>query len=240
MPTRALPPGMHGEAIACFLEQDYAGPKELVVYNNDPALTLVYDHPEVKVINEPRNGRTLGQLFNATIAACRYDLLACWEDDDIRLPAHLSRMFAALGDADAVRPKHYWYLEKNVIKEWSGNGPAHSGWLLRRAALAAAGGYPADKSTDCVHLVWAALEKAATVRTWDCQPAETTFLYRWAGSSVHLSGFGVGDSVMDSADALSLYLQDRGLAVKGAYQIEPALSCDFSQLVTTYIKEKSL
>jgi hypothetical protein len=230
---------MHGEAIACFLAQDYPGPKQLVVYNNDPALELVFNHPEVLVINQPRDGRTLGQLFNATIALCRHDLLACWEDDDIRLPNHLSLMFRALGDADAVRSARYWYLERNQIREWSGNGPAHSGWLLHRAALAAAGGYPDATSLDCDHLVWAALEETGRPRTWACTPAETTLLYRWDSNSIHLSGFGSEAGVMDTAAEFTAAMQAKGHLVSGRCEIEPALACDYSQLVANYIKEHS-
>jgi hypothetical protein len=237
MPTRALPPGMHDEAVACFLAQDYPGPKELVVYSNDPGLVLSFAHPEVRVVNEDRAGRSLGALFNATIALCQYPLLACWEDDDIRLPGHLSAMWAALGEFDAVRPTNFWHLEQNAIKEWYGGGPVHSAWLLRRAALAAAGGYPVARSTDCDQYVWAALEKAGPVRAWECRPDETTLLYRWDSGSVHLSGFGIGDSVMDSAGQLSAHGQLSGAFASGQVTLAPALKTDYAAMVRDYCNE---
>jgi hypothetical protein len=236
MPTRALPPGMHDEAVACFLAQDYPGPKELVVYNNDPGLVLSFSHPEVRVVNEDRAGRSLGQLFNATIALCKHPLLACWEDDDIRLPGHLSAMWAALGEFDAVRPSRYWYLERNEIKDWSGNGPAHSGWLLRRSALAAVGGYP-DSSVNNDYTLWQTMNANGLFRSWDCRPDETTFLYRWDSGSCHLSGFGIEGPVMDQAESLSGHGQLSGWFASGQVTLAPALKTDYAAMVRDYCNE---
>jgi hypothetical protein len=39
------------EAIHSFLQQDYAGPKEMIVLNDYADQILAFDHPEVQVIN---------------------------------------------------------------------------------------------------------------------------------------------------------------------------------------------
>ena len=39
------------ESIYSFLIQNYAGPKEMIIINDYPLQTLVFDHPEVKIIN---------------------------------------------------------------------------------------------------------------------------------------------------------------------------------------------
>jgi len=54
-------PRMLEEAIHSFLQQDYAGPKEMIVLNDYADQTLDLDHPEVQVINVPRRCRTLGE-----------------------------------------------------------------------------------------------------------------------------------------------------------------------------------
>ena len=39
------------EAIFSFLTQDYQGEKELVILNDLADQTLIFDHPDVKIIN---------------------------------------------------------------------------------------------------------------------------------------------------------------------------------------------
>ena len=39
------------EAVHSFLIQEYNGPKELIIVNDYPLQTLIFNHPEVKVIN---------------------------------------------------------------------------------------------------------------------------------------------------------------------------------------------
>lgn len=90
------------EAIQSFLQQDYAGPREMIVLNDYADQTLAFDHPEVQVINLPRRFRTLGEKLNAAVALASHDLLFVWDDDDIYLP-HRLRDVSTRG-ADGFRP----------------------------------------------------------------------------------------------------------------------------------------
>ncbi len=55
------------EAIESFLQQDYSGHKELIVLNDYAEQTLIFDHPEVRVINLPRRCRTVGEKMISII-----------------------------------------------------------------------------------------------------------------------------------------------------------------------------
>lgn len=101
------------EAIESFHRQDYEGEKELVVVNNHPDQTLVYDHPQVVVVNVPRKIATLGDARNFMASIARGDVLALWDDDDIHLPWKLRVAQAYLSDGvDYYRPYGCWWWEK--------------------------------------------------------------------------------------------------------------------------------
>jgi hypothetical protein len=78
------------EAIFSFLQQDYRGQKELIVINDNPAQTLVFDHPEVKIFNLPWQFRSETEKRNAAVAFCSHGLIFVWDVEDIYLPHRLS------------------------------------------------------------------------------------------------------------------------------------------------------
>jgi glycosyltransferase involved in cell wall biosynthesis len=94
-------PGLLERAVAAILGQDYPGRVECVV---------VYDHVDVRELNVPvgpnralkliNNGRTQGLPGgrNSGVDAATGELLAFCDDDDIWLPAKLSRQVERLAD----------------------------------------------------------------------------------------------------------------------------------------------
>jgi hypothetical protein len=78
------------EAIYSFLQQKYAGVKELVVLNDNHRHQLEYSHPEVKVFNFPTTFRSSVHGWNAAVALSTHDLLFMWDVADIHLPHRLS------------------------------------------------------------------------------------------------------------------------------------------------------
>lgn len=236
MPTRSLPKGMHDEAVACFLMQDWPGPKELIVYNNDPTIELSCNHPQVKVINEDRNGRSLQELFDVAISHCQYDVLAVWEDDDIRLPNHLSLMYRKMIElgGEAIRPRKYWYLEANEVKEWSGNGPAQSAWVLTKDIVRRVGGYPKTFG-NWDYALWELFDKHGKAVVFENTPEETTFMYRWCSDSIHLSGYGLNPKGLDLVAEDQVQYQSSGHHVFGKYEIIPNLKANYSGMARDFI-----
>ncbi|HEY0602798.1 MAG TPA: hypothetical protein VGD58_07800 [Herpetosiphonaceae bacterium] len=57
-------PELLEEAVYSFLQQEYPGLKELIVLNDYAEQTLMFDHPEVRVINLPWRFRTVGEKRN--------------------------------------------------------------------------------------------------------------------------------------------------------------------------------
>lgn len=79
-------PELLEEAIESFLRQDYPGKKEMVILNDLETQKLIFDHPEIKIINLNARIIPLGKKFNETVKLCTGDILFPWDDDDIYFP----------------------------------------------------------------------------------------------------------------------------------------------------------
>ncbi len=78
------------EAIFSFLQQDYAGLKELIILNDNPAQTLVFDHPEVRIMNLDQPIEFRRKKWTTAVAACAHELIFAWNASDISLPQRIS------------------------------------------------------------------------------------------------------------------------------------------------------
>lgn len=78
------------EAIYSFLNQDYDGEKELVILNDLVDQTLIFDHPQVKIINSKQRIYPLGKKLNECLSYCSGEYIFVWDDDDIYFPWKIS------------------------------------------------------------------------------------------------------------------------------------------------------
>jgi hypothetical protein len=110
------------EAIESFLRQDYPGPKELIILNDYERQTLIFDHPEVRVINGPTRFHSVGEKYKAAAALAAHDLIVVWHDDDIYLSHRLSYTVAHLDPTKT-------FFKADKAWSWSQNRtePARSG-----------------------------------------------------------------------------------------------------------------
>jgi len=130
------------EAIHAFLEQDYPGPKELLVLNDDPRQTLVYDHPEVQIVNLPGRFHSLAEAYKAAVGLAAYDLLFVWPDDAISLPHRLSFSVAHFGGREALfKADKTWLWNAGELSGPEPEAP-HGGGCWRRDGFVRLHGYP--------------------------------------------------------------------------------------------------
>ncbi|MCB0195868.1 MAG: glycosyltransferase [Anaerolineae bacterium] len=229
------------EAIYSFLQQDYPGPKELMVLNDYAEQTLTFDHPEVRVINLPQRLRTVGEKRNMAVALALYDLLFVWDDDDIYLPHRLTFSVQQFETQKGFfKPAAAWV--------WNGgrlSGPAHnrfhSGSCWSRKLFDSVRGYAPEGSCDDK-----VFEDRLQQRFPDAigssaiKPEDIYYIYRWGGTGAyHFSGFGpsksgdnlgyheVGEFVRQRAG--------RGEIPLGRIPLQPHWRIDYQQLVSNYI-----
>jgi len=144
MPTYARFPN-HGslveESVESFLKQDYKN-KELIILNDCPGQKLIFEHPQVSVINTNRRLRSLGEKYNVMASLASGDILCPWEDDDINLPWRISLSVKSLekNKIDYWRPIEHWISRKNKPVQ-SRNNSINSQCIYTRHAFNEAKGY---------------------------------------------------------------------------------------------------
>jgi hypothetical protein len=238
--TFARPRRVVEEAVYSFLNQDYAGDKELLLLNDFDRQTLVFDHPQVTVINVPSRFHTVGEKRNAAAALCRHDLLAVWDDDDIYLPHRLS-FSVSMYEAGKrfFKPSKAFILNKGAI-----HGPQtrlfHAGSMWHRSLFDEVGGYThmgsgqdRDLEAKFAKVIGAAKDYTAI------QPSEIYYLYRWSETqSYHLSRFGrdgPGKSGNDLVREYALGQLERGGIESGEIVLRPHWCANYSQLIHDYV-----
>jgi hypothetical protein len=228
------------EAVYSFLNQDYPGAKELLILNDFTRQTIVFDHPQVSVVNAPTRFGTVGEKRNAAAALCRYVLIAVWDDDDIYLPHRLS---FSLSKYDPTRrffkPTLAFVLSKGVLR-----GPCpnrfHSSSMWHRSLLDEVGGYAPMGSGEDADIEARFKAVVGPEMTYGLiEPGEIYYIYRWSGTeSYHLSGFGRDGAGQSGNDKVMEYVRlqfERGAIRSGEIVLEPQWSIDYSQLVKDYI-----
>lgn len=235
-------PQLLEEAIESFLRQDYNGPKELVILNDRSDQMLVFDHPEVRIINVFGRFRTVGEKRNACAALCKHDLLFVWDDDDIYLPWRLSISVCRL---DATRgfykSSRAWVLNDDKLSGPATNG-FHSGSCFCRTLFDKVKGYPHIGSGQDWGIEHAFDELVSPPKDdRSLKEEDLYYIYRWEGTgSYHLSGFGrdEGQSVAGNekvADFVDRELKC-GRMLTGTINISPHWRKDYEALIASALR----
>jgi len=234
-------PHLLEEAIHSFLLQDYAGRKELLVLNDYAGQTLIYDHPEVQVINCPQRFRTVGEKMNVAVALAAHDLLFVWDDDDIYL-SHRLRFSVERFDRQKgfFKPEHAWLWKQGVLSGPHGN-LFHVGSCWSRQLFDSVRGYPAEGTGyDLIFEERLAKHFRGTTKPYKIKPEEIYYIYRWGGTgSYHMSGFGHykpgGNVGHDKVAAFVQQRASRGEIRQGNIPLHPHWNTDYRQLVSSYL-----
>jgi glycosyltransferase involved in cell wall biosynthesis len=229
-------PELLEEAIQSFLLQEYPGEKELIVLNDFDQQRLVFEHPDVHVLNLPRRFRTVGEKANAAVALAAHDLLFVWDDDDVYLPNRLTFSVERFDPQKGFfKPARAWFWNDGQL-----GGPEanvfHSGSCWSRDLFSSVRGYAAmDNGYDQdIEARFAAARPGSTV-PYDIRPEEISYLYRWGGTrSYHVSGFARGDYHRAVADFVSEQVR-LGQLGTGPIVLAPRWRTDYAALVREYL-----
>lgn len=229
------------EAVESFLRQDYPGRKELIILNDYAGQTLVFDHPEVRVINLPMRFHSVGETYKAAVALATHDLIFVWHDDDIYLPHRLSYTVAQLEpETGFFKADKAWFWNNGKLSAPDGN-LLHSGNLLhggscwRRSFLNELQGYPHisagyDRAVERL----AKLENPMAIAVQPIKPADVYYLYRGDGTgSYHLSAMeteGAGRQDDQSIVAYVAQQADHHAIPQGEVTLQPRWKRDYVAL----------
>jgi hypothetical protein len=216
--------GTHGrcsvasEAVACFLQQSVAAEATLLIYNQHP-VPLHFEHPRVRIVNEtplPTPLRFIRRRM-LELADPAADLIHWWDDDDLYLPWHLQDCLDNIGDHPAWKPQSSWtsfgnvefYLESNRFE---------GSWVFRADYAKAA---PVDTHpTYTDHPVFLQAQEAGLLGTTELA-ALTSYIYRWATETQHVSSYGGdGSAPVQRAHILLWRIRSQDAPPRG--RLEPA------------------
>lgn len=225
------------ESLYSFLQQDYSSPKELIIVNDYPLQTLVFDHPEVKIVNLDKTFNTIGEKENFATELCNGDVICQWDDDDVALPNHLSNVAEQF--TDDVNILHWktgvYYNEPNITEVgWIGN----SGIVFRKSAWKAVGGHPVENAGYDMTFVQT-LHKHGGMKIAEMPEEKASWFYMWAGRGYHMSG--QGHDVPGKANVIqrhSLHIENLrsvGKIPTGDVVLKPHWNKDYTQLLKDFL-----
>lgn len=176
------------EAVESFHRQAYPN-KELIIFNNYPSMDIVYDHPEVRVINYKKDIYSIGACRNEGNKYARGEYICTWDDDDISLPHRLEVQLQGLlyyanrggTEFGAASIINAWYSEANVIvkhiEKFMSSSLIQTQYVLKNT-------YPPVDSDD-QYMYYKMIHEGNMVYINSPEPQ---YIYRWATDTYHVSG----------------------------------------------------
>ena len=174
------------EATHSFLRQDYPGEKQLIVLNDTEGLSLVYDHPEVQIVNVPRRFHSAAEKSKAAVGLASHDLIFPWPEDDVCLPHRLSFTVAHLApEAVLFKTDKVWLWNGEELSGPEPEAP-HGGSCFRRETFVKVHGYPhTETDYDGGFEALCAGEGPAAVHLQTVEPAEVYSIHRGEALNGH-------------------------------------------------------
>lgn len=219
------------EAIESFHRQNYPGEKELIICNDFIDQELVYNHPDVKVINLKERAPNLGSKRNTAYSYATGDVFLTWGDDDVHLPGRITRMVNAMKEHNSEfvfeGPYYILYGGKLSFEKGKTSG-AH---IITKDLFYKAGKIPEINSGED-QAFNAVVKKYLNITTPlpICNSAPQ-FLYRFSTGRAHISQYG--QDKKNKKSGYDLFIEQarqyikQGKEPNGVYVLKPNWSKDW-------------
>ena len=171
------------EAVYSFCKQEHDD-KELIIVNDCPEQTLIFRHPQVKILNVGKRFPTLGEKLNFAIANSDGKYICPWEDDDISLPNRLSLSLEHIEGRAYWKPNNILYCESGKTPIVDGKGVMHHASIFLRSPRPPYQ-HVSGNQDQLLDADLRALDNSPMV---EIENGEIFYLYRWGVSPYHLSG----------------------------------------------------
>ena len=231
------------ESIESFLKQDYPADKcELIIVNDYPLQTLVFDHPQVKIINLDKTFDIIGEKENYATELCQGDIICQWDDDDVALPHHLQNVAKYM--TEEVNILHW---ETGVLCHvtgieqvgWIGN----SGIVFRKSAWKAIGGHPLENAGYDMTFIERLHANGGKLFV-EMPKEDASWFYMWGGRGYHMSGQGHdkegSPSVIVRHGAYIETLKRQGKIPTGKVLLSPNWKHDYVQMLKDFLNGKKV
>lgn len=224
-------PQLLGEAIKCFIDQDYPN-KEIIVLNDQEGVELYIDScpDNIKIVNHPTRFNSLGEKRNYLKSLGNGDYFCIWDDDDLYLNHRISMSVRLMiendGKYDIVKPKFAYMSTSNKDYQIVQN-LFHSHSCITKDYMLKMD-YPNISVGEDM-----AFESGARIGSFDVDPF---YIYRWGSPSGinihHLSG--IADEKKSWERSLTYYSNKNGRIV-----ISPKYYCDYWSEISDFRSKKN-
>jgi glycosyltransferase involved in cell wall biosynthesis len=229
------------EALYSFINQEYDGPKELVIVNDYPKQKLYFDYPDVKIINLDSTFDYIGDKDNFAVSQCSHDIVAVWDDDDIALPNHLQNI-----NKFFVEGSELLHWQKAVLLDFKKitalTSTGNSGIVFSKKIFNELGGYPKENAGhDMTFVLKIKYRPNAKVVLASPPDNEISWFYCWGGRSYHMSGLGADtpdrpNVIQRHAEHIeSLRLQN--LIPTGDIYLQPKWKQNYKELLQNFVSK---
>jgi len=224
------------EAIESFLKQDYPN-KELIIINDLPEQTLIFEHPQIKIFNFKERFQTIGDKRNKSVEMSKGDILTSWDDDDIYLPWLLSRFvkeFELNPQLGFVQPNKSWCLNKDTIEPSKG-WCAHAAFT--RESFNSVKGYESINSGQDMNLLGKLkkyLSPKKGIKEISFSQEEACYIFRWNNGAYHLSGFG-RDKEGKESGFIKIEKDIKSKPIEPIIELKPHWKRDYFKITRDYL-----
>lgn len=232
------------EAIQSFLQQDYPSDKcEMIIVNDYPLQTLIFDHPQIRIFNLKETFTTIGAKENFATEQCRGEVILQWDDDDIALPNHLKNVNKYFTEGTCILQWHRGiFFSDMAIKAITGIGNA--GYVYSKDAWNKSGRYAEENAGHDMTFVM-------NLRTLypnyfvSAAPSdeEASFIYMWGGRGYHLSGQGTDvpgrPNVIQRHSAHIEFERAMGRIPTGEINLHPHWEDNYSHLLKEHVRKNT-
>jgi hypothetical protein len=229
------------EAIYSFLQQDYEGEKEMVIVNDYPLQTLIFDHPEIRIINLDKTFPTIGDKENFAVNQCKGELIAVWDDDDIALANHMTNIAKYWKeDTNLLHWNRGVFYNNRAITDITQLG--NSGIVYSKKIWEELGGHPLENAGYDMTFVQAIRKKGGIVEAAP-PDEEVSWFYMWGGRGYHMSGQGT--DVPGKANVIKRHAshvereRQQGRIPTGNVQLYPRWQRNYPEMLKAFNKKAS-
>jgi len=222
-------PQLLGEAIKCFLDQDYEN-KELIILNDQVGVELFMENcpNNVKIINYPSRFSSLGEKRNyiKTLGNGKYYFI--WDDDDLYFKNRISRSVMRMENSCDMVKAEYALMSIHNKDYRIVQNLFHSQACISQEYMAKHE-YPCKSVGEDMDF-----EKGARILSMKGRPI---YIYRWGNCGVsegvhHLSG------IADSKKSWEKSLTFLPYQIQGKIEVKPVFQKDYWEEVEEFLRNK--
>lgn len=178
-------PHLLEESIQSFLNQTYEN-KEMIIVNDCKEQTLIFDHPQIKIINLQERINPIGKKFNFAANSCSGDIINPWDDDDIFMPWKIETALKYF--KNGIFHSNQGFFEESIEEITFFKSYLQCNLFVEKKIFNEVGGYPEeDRSGLDANLLNKLEGKLGNIKT-NINKNEIFYLYRWnTVDSLHIS-----------------------------------------------------